>query len=77
MSDIAASGQQRLHRNLQAYITGESLHEALWRGGRSYVQDVPLNATNTDIDWAVVPAWSHCCTATGPEAQGSYVLTHP
>ena len=59
------------------HVTEQYLHEALWRGGRGYVRDVPLNDNNTDVNWAAAPAWHHCCTATAPEAQGAYVLTHP
>ena len=71
------SGSSGAIETYTAYITGQYLHEALWRGGKGYVRDVPLNATNTDVNWSAAPAWQHCCTATGPEAQGAYVLTHP
>ena len=60
-----------------AWVVGEHLHEAMWRGGKGYIRAVPLNDFNTDIDWSRAPGWHQCCTGTGPKGQGGYILTHP
>ncbi|MBE2238609.1 MAG: hypothetical protein IAE81_12530 [Caldilineaceae bacterium] len=57
---------------------GGRLREGIWRGGIGYVRDVPLNSTNTDINWAAAPAWQQCCSSgTPPRAQGGDVLSYP
>jgi len=53
------------------------LREAMWRNNVGYVRDVPLNATNTNVDWASAPAWQQCCTGSPPRAQGGDILTQP
>jgi hypothetical protein len=58
-----------------AYVNDEHLHEAIWRGGKGYVRDVPLNWKHTEVDWRPY-FWDQCCTGTGPAAQGAYILTH-
>ena len=60
-----------------AVVTAEYLREAIWRGGKGCVRDMPLNSSNTDVDWNAPVGWTHCCTASSPGAQGAYVLTHP
>ena len=61
-----------------AYPVGGNLREGMWRNGIGYVRTVPLNATNTDVDWNNAPTWSQCCTNNAPpRAQGGYVLSYP
>jgi hypothetical protein len=60
-----------------AYVVGGRLREGIWRGGIGYVRNVPLNSTNTDIDWAQAPAWQQCCSGTPTRAQGGDVLSYP
>lgn len=62
-----------------AYVTGELLRESIWRGGKGYVRDVPLDATNTNVNWPTpaTAGWTHCCTASGPKGQGAYVISYP
>jgi hypothetical protein len=60
-----------------AYAVGGRLREGIWRGGLGYIRDVPLNATNTDINWGSAPAWQQCCFGLSTTAQGGDVLSYP
>ena len=58
------------------YVNDEYIHEAIWRGGKGYTRNVPLNWNHTEVNWNSAGYWHQCCTATGPAAQGAYILTH-
>ncbi len=56
-----------------AYVTGDYLHEALWRGNKGYIRHVPLKS-NGQVDWSNAPVWQQCCRGTAPAAQGAFVV---
>ena len=62
-------------QSYNAYPVHGKLREAIWRNNLGYVRDVPLNATNTDVNWSSAPAWTQCCSGTSPRAQGGDILT--
>jgi len=64
-------------QSYDAYPVHGKLREAMWRNNVGYMRDVPLNATNTNVDWASAPAWQQCCTGNPPRAQGGDILTQP
>lgn len=71
------SGSSGTINSYTAYIVGGVLREGMWRNGVGYARIVPLNVTNTDINWGGAPAWSCCLTGTTPRAQGGYILSYP
>jgi len=72
------AGSSGTIQSYTAYPVGGNLREGMWRNGTGYVRTVPLNATNTDVDWNNAPIWS-CCVYNNapPRAQGGYVLSYP
>ncbi len=71
------SGSSGTINSYTAYVVGGVLREGIWRNGVGYARNVPLNATNTDINWGSAPTWSCCLSGTIPRAQGGYVLSYP
>jgi len=61
-----------------AYILGNYLTEAIWRGNIGYTRAVPLDSSGTSVLWGSAPAWQQCtgCSGAAPAAQGAYILVH-
>ncbi len=57
-----------------AWVAGQFWHEAMWRDGKGYTRDVPLNNNGT-INWGAAPGWSQCCgPTTAPRSQDGYIV---
>lgn len=66
-------------QSYNAFVSGQTLREGIWRGGLGYSRSVPLNVTNTDVAWPTPPGsgWTQCCSGTAPAAQGGELTSHP
>lgn len=57
------------------WVHGDKLFEGMWRGGKGYVREVPINDNGT-INWGGAPGWNQCCSGFSMGGQGAYVLWH-
>jgi hypothetical protein len=72
---IPGSGNVQSYNN---YLIAETWREGMWKSnGTAFIRTgIPLNSTNTDINYSATPAWSPCCSLPIPDSQGGDIVPH-